>query len=141
MIRRSPPKAEAFTQQMWRYIFAALKFTGTCGRAVECTGFENRQTRKGLVSSNLTGSDFYAFMTNENMAHFTKFSWRPGWQLRVKQMYRATANALQSRGNRAIARHPSMIFFGQPIRLTKTSHKQSPYVSSTSQVAGFPQQP
>jgi hypothetical protein len=29
---------------------------GTCGRAVECTGFENRQTRKGLVSSNLTGS-------------------------------------------------------------------------------------
>gem|GEM_PF-5115371 len=28
----------------------------TCGRVVECTGFENRQGRKSLVSSNLTGS-------------------------------------------------------------------------------------
>jgi hypothetical protein len=67
MIRRSPPKAEAFTQQMWRYIFAALKFTGTCGRAVECTGFENRQTRKGLVSSNLTGSDYLKNGTNRRI--------------------------------------------------------------------------
>ena len=64
MIHFSPPKSEAFAQQMWRYIFAALKHVGTCGRAVECTGFENRQTRKGLVSSNLTGSDYLKNGTN-----------------------------------------------------------------------------
>ena len=39
------------------------------GRAVDCSGLENRQTRKGLVSSNLTLSDFFFLYCRELPSH------------------------------------------------------------------------